>query len=584
MIDFLRNADSEFWKNKFTPLLILLAVFTVYHAALFCGFVYDDSYLITQNPFIRDFKFIPQMFAMDVTEMTPYQSASGYYRPFSMAVLPILYSLFKLAPFGWHAFSLLLHALNSILIFYILRRLLSDPRAAFFGALVFAVHPVHVEAVVPVYNYMGVLSSCFVFGAVLAWMKYRSSEQLRYGIVAVLCYFGAVFSKEDAIVLPALLLVYDVFFFKVRFPIAWLKIFSDSIPFGVVAILYLAMRLLFVERGAALGLWDIDNKFNLVAATGWFERVGLLIQVYAEYLRMLVWPGTLTVFHSLPKLILPSMMAGLYSATIITALFLVWRFRRYKIILFEAVWFLITSFLISNLIPIGGLFAERLMYLPSAAFAFLCAWALERSLQSSRASKYVLALCVLTVLTAYSWRTWAAVPVWKNNVTLWSHAATLAPDRSLPHLNLAEALFERGEYAAAAKEYEIALRYPFKPWKAAALRQKLARCYGELKQYDRAIEELQRALKQWPSLEGAAFDIGWTYFLQNKHSEAEASFKASLNKEPKNAWFYFGLAELHRKKGDFAKSKEYDQRGLALAKDPQMKLYFEQQLSPKADA
>lgn len=435
--------------------------------------------------------------------------------------------------------------------------------SALMGALIFAFHPAHIEAVVPVYNYMGLLASFFALGSFFLWVKFRDGKKRRFAILAVIFFALAVFSKEDTLVLPALILAYDMIFKTCEKKIAW----QDFVPWIAVAAVYLIMRMLFVERGASLGLWAIENDFNIVPAAGLTEKMRSVIQVYAEYLRMLVWPKTQTPFHSLAAFSFLKTLSWLQVFIWIVWIGSAWILRKEKVVLFSFFWFLITLFLVSNLIPIGGLFAERLVYLPSAAYAFFAAWVFERFFQLG-VRRSLLFSGMGVVLLAYAVRVWIYIPVWKNDITLWEYASARAPDRPLPRLNLAEAYFEQRDYEKAAQNYLVFLSFPQKPIKEAMIRHKLSRAWGELGQYQLAADELKKVIATMPSNSQAYFDLGWTYFLQGKNAAAREVFSLLRVRQPENPWGAYGLAEVAANEEKTMESRQFYVEALNRSTDP----------------
>ena len=153
-----KGLQKSSWKSPFLLfiIIILIASFAVYFNALFNDFVYDDKVQVLENHWIKDIKFIPEIFSKSVWSFQKGAVISNYYRPLMHLIYMLNYYIFGLNPWGFHLVNILFHAGVSVLVFIIGLRLLRESQhqasasymiPSFIAALLFATHPIHTEAV-----------------------------------------------------------------------------------------------------------------------------------------------------------------------------------------------------------------------------------------------------------------------------------------------------------------------------------------------------------------------------------------------------------------------------------------------------
>lgn len=192
---------------------VFIGSFGVYFNTLFNGFVMDDHFLVLENRWIRDVRYIPEMFTRGVWEFRG--EVSSYYRPLIHVMYLATYHIFGLRPWGFHLENILLHGSISVLVYLILLKTLKEsghPSSlvpAFVASMLFATHPIHTEAVAWV---AGIIDLSFTFFSLLAFLFHiRSREGMRGSqLLAAVSYFTATLCKETALILPVILFAYDI--------------------------------------------------------------------------------------------------------------------------------------------------------------------------------------------------------------------------------------------------------------------------------------------------------------------------------------------------------------------------------------
>jgi tetratricopeptide (TPR) repeat protein len=560
-------------KNKgLLFLAFAVIIFIVFGNALFNDFCYDDHYLILENPYIRDFTFIKQALVSDVTITTPLQKASGYYRPVSMIYLMALSQLWGMNPFGLHLMNIFLHLLNTFFVFLIAEAMIKDRRVAFLAGLLFAVHPIHVEAVAPIFNYMGLLASCFAFASFYMFIRSEGMRKAPETILSLVFFSLGLFSKEEVIVLPFLFILYDfIFLYQLSFQkieLALRKYLWFFLPMG----LYLFLRSQIIESKAAFGFWDLSLNLNIAGESTAILTLISVARTFAAYLGLFVFPFKLSAFY------LFGPVSSMGSLEIFISLFLVMGLLAYGVfsakkesfVSFFIGWFFISSFLISNLIPIGGLFAERFMYFPSMAYCFLFALLFIRLFDqclgaSAQTKRFLLQIFLIIAVVLYAQKTAARNYVWRNDVTLWADTVQKTPQSMIVHLFLADAYHARGLYDKAMDEYAIVLGLPSAP--EARVRNTLGKIYGGRQQYDQAIGEFLKAVKINPFDVETYYNLGITYFFKGDDAKAREYFRQAQSVDKDYFWVYYGMGLIYEKEKKYKEAKDMFSKALTLKAD-----------------
>ncbi len=543
----------------------LLIVFFVFSGILPAhGFVYDDRYLLLENPYLKDWKNLFFFFTRDVTEASGLQAVSGYYRPLSMILLQGLYHLFGLTAWKYHAFSLLMHAVNSFFCGWLAWRFSGRKIFALASAALFAAHPVHNDVVIPLYSYMALSSGAAALFSVFSYWRGIQTKRAYWYFLSVLFYAAALFFKEDILFLPVFL------FFLNDTPEGWrakFRVALDLLPWCAAAGLYLVMRFLFVNHGAAFGFWGQTTLENLDHPGGWFGFLIGIPMTWLGYLKLWVWPHPLSPFHMLA---MPSRFIAWigFGGALIFVLILILKMSRDRFLKLAWIWFFVFLFPVLNIIPIGGMFNERHLYLPSMGLTWLSVWAIyalsERFPKRIRVFAGHAIVGAATLFCAFLAVQYSTV--WLSDDALWRRGHQVYPQAADPLNKLAKAFYDAGDLKSAAEYYVRAADLERYPAREVEYRRKAAQAFGLKGEFEPALEQYQRLLKLNPDHELARFELGWTYFLKGDLSQAEKAYRDLLVRFPDSARGYYGLSELAFKRGDFEEGKR--QSGEALQRHP----------------
>jgi hypothetical protein len=387
------------------------------------GFVYDDNLAILINPRVHTLQAPWHAFA---ESYWPKERGGGLYRPVTILLFALQWAIGGGGPFLFHLVNILLYAALAVLVFGLARRLLPEGPAWLVGAL-FAVHPVHVEAVGNVVGQAELTAGLAMVGAVILYLEWRASspgEPLsgrRLGVLSLL-YLVACGCKEHGVVLPALLLAAE--FTVVTDDRPWRERMVTLRPayllFAALGIAFLAVRTTVL--GAFVGDQSALTFQTLTAG----QRALTMFGLVPQWLRLLYWPAHLQADYNpqetrVVTALDPGALAGALALFAIVALGLLFR-RRRPVVALGIGWALIALLPSSNLLlPTGIVLAERTMLLPSVG-ALLVLGALVPVLlerwqhdSGSRIPVVVLGAATGLLITAGALRSAVRQPVWAND-------------------------------------------------------------------------------------------------------------------------------------------------------------------------
>lgn len=462
------------------------ATFVAFLPALGSDFVsFDDGVNFLRNPRYRGFS------AENLAWM--FSDVKGHYMPVTWLTLALDYSLWGMDARGYHFTSLVLHVANALLFFRILEILLlragaADPvprRAGAAGALLYAVHPLRVESVAWVTERRDLTSGVFFFLTILAYLRWTESRRPRWLAASVAAFAGMLLCKAMGMTLPLVLLVIDAFPLR-RFSTEKPRsLLVEKIPFFVLLIAAVAATVVGQRIAGAL---YTRETYPLVHS---FAQPGYRVSFYV--LKTLVpWPLS-PLYWFRPEIGWPQALGWI--AVLGAGVAAIVRRRAWPAATAAWIAFVLLIAPVCGVFQAGPHFAaDRYTYLACLPFAALAAAALLRASETryarAAAAVSVAALAGLALLTA------AQCLVWRDSVTLWTHALRVDPDLYLAYNNRGTAKSEKGDWTGAIEDYDrsIALRSDWaKPW----FNRGVAR--AALGDPARAIEDFSRAVLLDPS-------------------------------------------------------------------------------------
>ena len=326
--------------NNKTACVIILSVITIliYFNTLSNNFVYDDYDFIVNNAFIKNLKNIPYFFL----SKEAYSSEGNYiiYRPFATLSFAVDYRLWGLNPFGYHIQNILFHALNAMLVFMLLGALFRDNLAALLAALFFAAHPAQTEAVTWISGRSNVL---FLFSFVLSfyfWIKYGEKKRVVFYVLSVITFVTALLSKEMAITLPLVLVLYELLYRPAEIRGLAKKI-PAMLPYITIVVMYLFMRYSVLEVQSQRVYWGGNFASTVFTMT----------RSFVKYVLFLIFPirhNVEPVINVSKSFFKPAVIGSTAIIAVLSAIF-IYSFKKHRDIALGIGWFFITMIPVSNL-------------------------------------------------------------------------------------------------------------------------------------------------------------------------------------------------------------------------------------------
>jgi len=503
-LNFLKNKTQ-----KIIALLLLLLVITsvTFYPSLKNGFTnWDDDTYVVQNELIKNLS----------TENTGNfftEPVSSNFHPLTMFSLALDYRFFELDAFYYHLHNLLLHLLNVCLVFFFIYFLSKQHiGAAFFVALIFGIHPMHVESVAWVSERKDLLYTFFFLIGLIIYVKNINTLKLGNYVLILLVFILSVFSKSAAVIFPVVLLLLDYYLKgKIR-----LKDITIKIPFFLISLV--------------IGILAVETQERALSSFGqiaFIERFQMASYGFFAYIVKFFFPLTLNNLYIFPQTT-PSWYFLLLAGAVIIVVFSVIRFIRHPSspVLFSFFFYFITVVLVLQVIAVGmATIAERYTYVPYIGIAygvFYLLTGLTNRIKKNLVLKKLVYAGVAIIILAFSVTAHNRTKVWKDGRTLWTDAIKKDRDNYHAHLTLGYYYYNQDQYKLAINQFNNTLR--LKPENKSALYRR-QRCYVELKELNKALNDLNKLRTLYE--DDYSYDIGVVLFKQGKYAEALKEFRAT---------------------------------------------------------
>ena len=510
-------------KNSLFPWVALLAGITIvcFLPVLKNEFLnWDDIFYVTENPLLKnhDWKGL----------LT--QPVGSNYHPLTMLSLALNSELFDFKPFSFLLLNLLLHTANTLLVYYFIL-LISDKKTwvAFFTALLFGIHPMHVESVAWISERKDVLYAFFFLISLIQYWRYLQTDRKINYWFCFLFFILSLLSKPSAIILPLVLFLLD--YWKGR---PWQKaMLMEKIIFLLTSLFFGILLLMTQSTSAMAGL----------AVYPVWSRLLFACYVVMTYVVRFFIPYPLSAFHPYPD------PANLGWQVILSPLFIIglglmlWRWQKNKLFVFSILFFIVNLILVLQVLSIGyTIVAERYTYMPYVGLAFLVCMKLN-SYQKKHGLFSVWILPAL-IIAVFGYLTFQRTKVWKDSGSLWSDVIQHYKETPVPRGNRADYFYKKALnqsdasgnnllFQQAIEDCNIALKGDPDLYQAYQTR---GLVYLQLKEYVKAQADADSLILLAPKNSGPysmAFSIRGTAYLNlNQYEKAIADFTIRLSLEP----------------------------------------------------
>ncbi len=527
-----------------TGLILIFVTAAAYWQLSECDFVgFDDYVQLVNNPYLHE-----GITAKTIAWAFSFESAT-YWHPLTWLSHMLGFQIFGLNPGMQHLINLFFHIANTLLLFFVLKKMTGAFWQSAFVAGLFALHPLNVESVAWVTERKNVLSTFFWMLTMLAYVCYTA----RPGVLRYLAVFAALalglMAKPMLVTMPFVLLLLDYWpleRFRLSRPTgnvgpetgtfdnsgnqSWpgSRLVLEKIPLLVLSAVSINL--------SALSVQNLDTTILTGSVPMKLKMANALVS-YVLYIKKMLWPSGLAVLYLYPETVPLWQAAG---AALLLSGVTVLVLRKIKLQPYMSVgwlWFIGTLVPVIGLVQVGlwPAMADRFAYVPVMGLFIMIAWGISDILSKQRYRRIILGILTAGVLSALMICTWLQSAYWKSSLDLFEHSVQVTANNWLAHNNLGTAKFNKGQSDEAIGHYKTALSIkpdyitPHYNLGSLFLNQ------GKIKQ---AAFHFQEALKIRPEHAYSHYSYGNLLVKQGRLEEAVYHFLEVIKSDPENAEAY----------------------------------------------
>jgi tetratricopeptide (TPR) repeat protein len=554
------KSKMNLWKRQqdfYVCAGIILITTMIYIPSMQGGFYFDDQWQIISNQRLKVQTFNTSALSGLLLEN----------RPVTYLTFALNYYFDRLHPFSYRLVNLIVHLAVVICVYYFTLMTLNlaiqnrenhsmNPKqTAGLITLFWAIHPVHVAAVAYIVQRATLMAALFSLLSLIFYIKARQAHRLRqlvgyYG-VSLMAFLLALGSKEIAVNIPFILLLYDAFFIS-RFRLDRLK--------KVMIFYVLAFSALFVvlqAQGKMASVWDILQKNYAMEPLGMKERLLTEFRVVTHYISIILLPHpsrlNLDYDFSLSQSLFNPVTTLLSLLIIVGMILFSVRYAKIKpLISFWILWFLGNLVLESTILKLDLVFEHRL-YLPSLGLISIAVFSLtnmnfKRWYPSDTGWNMAKASLLATIVVLTCFWTYQRCSIWSDEVALWKDTIEKSPNKSRPHLNLGTAYKKRGQMDLAEEQFQEAIRLqPRDPEALTAL----AHLYSQTGRQELAIKEYETILSLQPKYLPALIYLSSIYNDHNRREEALKLLLKAQELQPSHRLVRLNLGRVYSQLGQY---------------------------------
>lgn len=581
---------KQFLNHKWHLILLLFIGFMCLQNTLYNGWLnWDDTVYVLDNSLIKNLSW------EGIKTIFTTLQINGSYNPVVLLSWGLDYLIGGEEAFYYHFSNLIIHLICSVFVYFLFIRLYQQKSLAFFAALFFNIHPMHISSVAWISARKELLYTLFYVISMLSYLNYLNSKRNRDYIFCFLFFVIACFSKGSAVTFPIILLLIDYFIEK--------KLFKNNllskVPFFVVSLLFLYLGVKGQSDGGAL---------NDVMSIPWYHSVFVACYGYVMYIIKAIIPFKLSVFHPYPNTLgtpIPWFFYVCIIPILATLFFVIKNFKKERLLCFGIGFYFITLFLVIQLIPFGSaVISERFTYLPYLG-VFIVIIELFKKILNNTLKKQFIAGVLIVVSVGFCLLNHNYIKTFKSTYTLWTHVITQYPDNFKGYLNRTSYYTHFSKWELAMKDtnkglslnsnhsllyynkgyilentnkvhlaitaYTTAIAKSKGKNKSAYLNRGV--CYFKTNQYQKALKDFNNYILLNPQDPFVYYNIGLIYKNINQYKKALDFFDKAILLNHKNVHFYTNRALMYSFLGNYKKSISDYSLGIIL--EPNDELLYE---------
>lgn len=522
---FLRNVNSHFG-----IIIILLFSLLVLYPVVENGWVFwDDPTYVLENEQLEIESW------SQVAEQFNFVVVQGNYHPITMLSYVIDYSIDGLNPKVFHSTNLIIHLLNTLLVYILIYRLFHDKKIGFLVSILFSIHPMHLESFAWVSERKDVLYVFFFLLGLIQYLNYTRSGNFRSYFLSILLYLMALLSKGMAVVFPVVLLLIDYLQHRTMNK----KALLEKLPFFILSIIFGLIVIWAQSKGDAITS-NADSPFIQT----------FLVPIYGLFMYLLkgIIPYNLSALHPYPSIEggVPFLIKFSIVPLLLFVGIIVKFFRSNRPVVFGLLFFLVVIFPVLQFLSVGSaIISERYTYLAYLGLFVFMGVLLSRVYQiSSKVVKVGVVSAVVIYLGSLSFQTYSRTKVWSNDETLWSDVINTYPDDYFAYMKRGSFRAKNGNYSSAMKDLNKSIKLFQHDYYAFNNRGMI---YLAEQKYDLAEKDFSKAIALDSNLYEAYLNRGLIFLNTRKYELALQDFQKSTFLAPDNELNYLNSALLYER-------------------------------------
>lgn len=561
-------------------LFLVIATLLVYWQVRNYSFVnYDDRQYVTHNHYVNT------GFTLDSIKWSFTAIHASNWHPLTWLSHMLDCQIYGMNSGQHHLTNVLLHILNTLLLFLVFKRMTGKLWQSGFVAALFALHPLHVESVAWVAERKDLLSTFFWMLTLWSYTRYVEHSEFKQYLLAVLFFMLGLLAKPMLVTLPFVLLLLDYWPLR-RFELGsrggnnlQQRRFNFNLLWEKIPLFFLSA----VSSVVTYLAQESSGAVNSLAVIPFHIRIANATVSYASYIGKMIWPHKLAVFYPYPESIVSWKIAGAGMLLVGISVIVCIMVRTKPYVAVGWLWYIGTLVPVIGIVQVGvQKMADRYTYVTLIGLFIIIAWGVPDISVRWRYKRVILAVSTTFILSAFMICTWFQVKHWENSITLFEHALKVTEDNSIAHINLGEALAGQGKIDEAVRHYNEALR--IKPNLAAphlnlgvalkeggnlsdainhftkvlGLKSDCAEAHYELGDtlnrkgdFASAIEHYLEAVRIKPDYAKVYNNLGVILARQNKDKEAIVQFHKAVQIDSTYAGAYYNLGKIFTHQGKF---------------------------------
>ena len=568
-------------------LVLIFVTFAVFRQVNKYDFVnIDDSVYVTENSHIQS------GITLNGFRWAFSTTYAEFWHPLTWLSLMFDYHIYGLIAGGYHLTNVILHIMNTLLLFWLFKRMTGAIWRSAFVAALFALHPLHVESVAWISERKDVLSAFFWMLTLCLYVYYTEKPAIRRYLFVLFSFVCALMSKPMVVTLPVVMILLDYWPLE-RFQscksdlILWQL--KEKIPFFILSTVFSVITLHSQHSGSV----------KYFSSVSWIANAPVS---FVTYLEKTFWPHDLAVFYPFSDQLPVWQVLGATMLILVISTAVIVAVKRLPCLFVGWLWHMITLLPVIGIIRVGNAaMADRYTYLPLIGIGIMLAWGIPFLFPREDIRKKILFPAEIAVLAILAVLTWQQCCYWKNSINLSSHALLVTKSNYLAHNSLASALNEEGNFYEALYHFNKAIhimpdytdayfnrgnayakmgqyQHAIDDYnKAITIKADYAYAYNyyynrgiayaNIGQYQRAIYDFNEAISLKPDFANLYNNRGNAYFVLGQYQQAITDFNNTILLNSNNAAAYNNRGAIWGKLGHYQRAVEDFNEAIRLKKD-----------------